>query len=286
MLINPNIIFSRIALTSVICMMLGVFSSDVLSWEYEGHTAIGVLAVGQLPPATVRELESFINPLTKQAMAEACNWPDDIRETEEGEWSTPLHYVNIPRSDAVYSGPRDCPAHTEHPVSAERPAQYCLTESIKHFAAGLADEQASQEQRWQAFAWLCHLVGDLHQPLHAGFADDRGGNNVEVVFNDEPMNLHHFWDSALIEQRAGSWQFLVGELSEFPPVQADAGWSPGMVDDWTNESHKLAIQRSYPPTHIIDEDFAQQSWVVVQQQIRLASSRLAWIINTELSPAN
>ena len=286
MLINPNTFFSRIVFTSVTCMVLCGLSGNAFSWGHDGHTAIGILAVEQLPPATVLELKSIVSPLTKQTMAEACNWPDVIRETEEGKWSSPLHYVNIPRGDATYSGPRDCPVHSGHPASAERPAQYCVTESIKHFAAGLADTQASPEQRWQAFAWLCHLVGDLHQPLHTGFADDRGGNNVEVVFNNEPINLHHFWDSALIRQRAGSWQYLVGELSEFPPVQAGTGWSPDMVDEWTNESHELAIQRSYPSTNIIDEDFAQNSWVIVQQQIRLASSRLAWIINTELNPAN
>ena len=69
---------------------------------------------------------------------------------------------------------------------ANRPPQRCATQAIKFFAAGLTNPQATPEQqRWKSLAWLCHLVGDLHQPLHAGFADDRGGNNVEVIFEDE-----------------------------------------------------------------------------------------------------
>jgi hypothetical protein len=241
------------------------------------------MAVNQLQPGALHELQNIVNPLNKSAMTQACNWPDEIRESVDGEWSGPLHYANIPRGEAVYSAARDCPAHRDHIDFPERPAQHCVTEAIKFYAAGLGQPQASREQRWQAFAWLCHLVADLHQPLHAGFADDRGGNTIDVIFRDEPMNLHHFWDSALIDQEAGSWQYLIGELIEFPSVQAGSGWSPGMVDDWTGESHKLAAENAYPPSENIDEHFARQSWELTQQQIRLAAARLALIINTELN---
>jgi len=214
-------------------------------------------------------------------MAEACNWPDVIRETDDGEWSGPLHYINIPRGDEVYTQSRDCPEQ-EH--SQGRPSQYCATEAIKYYAAELVNPQASKMQRRQSFAWLCHLVGDLHQPMHAGFADDRGGNDVEVVFGDRQMNLHHFWDSALINQQAGSWQYLVGQLGEFPPVQAGSDWTPSMVDDWTNRSHRLASESAYPVTGNIDVTFAQQNWELIQEQIQLAASHLALIINSELKP--
>jgi hypothetical protein len=284
MLMNPKIFLSRISCATIGCLALTGYSTDAGCWGANGHTAIGILAVDQLQPEATLILEEIVNPLTKQAMAEACNWPDVIRETEEGEWSSPLHYINIPRGDEIYTESRDCPEHPEHLDSAEHPGHYCATESIKFFAAGLANPQASREQRWQSFAWLCHLVGDLHQPLHAGYADDRGGNNFEIVFNDESMNLHHFWDSALIHQRAGSWQYLVGELSEFPPVQAASDWSPEMVNDWTNESHKLVGESVYPATPKIDEVYTQQSWELIQKQIRLAASRLALIINSELKP--
>lgn len=281
---HPKIFVSRLFCATFACLTLGGYSADASCWGTDGHTAIGILAVNQLPPETLLALESIVNPLTKQAMEKVCNWPDDLRETEEGEWSSALHYINIPRGDEVYSESRDCPLQPDHMTHTERPPQHCATEAIKYFAAELTNPQASKEQRWEALAWLCHLVGDLHQPLHAGFADDRGANNIEVFFNDEQMNLHHFWDTALINQKAGSWQYLVGELSEFPPVQADSNWSPGMVNDWTNESHKLAKEKAYPTKENIDECFVQQSWELTQQQIRKAASHLALIINSELKP--
>lgn len=265
------------------CLTLLGFSTSAISWGRDGHTSIGILAINQLQPEALQELENIVNPLSRQAIAEACNWPDDIRETEEGEWSGPLHYINIPRGDAVYNQMRDCP---EQAHRAGRPAKHCATEAIKHYASELVDLRASEKQRWRSFAWLCHLVGDLHQPMHAGFGDDRGGNDVDVIFEDWNMNLHHFWDSSLINKQAGSWQYLVGQLSEFPPVQAGSEWSPPMVNDWTNRSHALASEKAYPASENIDEVFAQQSWELIQEQIRLAAYYLALIINTELKPAS
>lgn len=275
---------ARIICNILACLALSGYSNDAVSWKTEGHTAIGILAVGQLQPQALLELEGIVSPLNKQAMAEACNWPDDLRETDAGNSSSPLHFVNIPRGNEVYVAARDCP----EPAQAEAaglPARFCITEAIKHFAAGLADAQASREQRWQAFAWLCHLVGDLHQPLHAGFADDRGGNDVQVVFNGAAMDLHHFWDAALIQQKAGSWQYLVGELGVFPPAPAGSDFSPGMVDDWTNEAHNLVGLTVYPATANIEAAYALQSWELIQKQIGLAASRLATIINHQLNPA-
>ena len=267
--------------TVLVCLTMTGYSPEAVSWGRDGHTAIGVLAVNQLQPEALQQLESILKPLTRQAVAEACTWPDDYREAEEGEWSGPLHYINIPRGEEVYTEPRDCP---EQPHSAGQPAKHCATEAIKFYARELVRPQATDEKRWRSFAWLCHLVADLHQPMHAGFADDRGANDVKVVFRDWEMNLHHFWDSALINQRAGSWQYLVGQLNPFPPVQVGSEWSPSMVNDWTNNSHRLAKEKAYPANPQIDEAFSQQSWELVQQQISLAAVHLALIINSELKP--
>lgn len=250
------------------------FSTHSLAWGSDGHGTIGILAMSQLRPDARLELESIVGPLDEQAMLEACNWPDVIRETEEWAWTTPQHYVNIPRGDFTYLESRDCPQ------------QQCVTEAIKQYASELADHETGKEKRRQSFAWICHLVGDLHQPLHAGFGDDRGGNDFDVVFNGEQMNLHRFWDSGLINQHAGSWQNLVGLMSTTPRAQAGANWSPGMVNDWTNGSHKLVVEALYPEPVNIDKTYEKQSWELVQKQINSAATHLALIINSVLAKGN
>lgn len=274
--------YSRLCLMALAGIGLMGYNGNLFAWGEDGHTAIGILAVNQLHASALSELEGIIQPLDKQAMKQACNWPDVIRETEEGEWSGPLHYVNIPRGIDSYERDRDCKIHPKHTNHPEGPTRYCVTESIKHYAGRLGDRQAAVDERREAFAWLCHLVADLHQPLHAGFADDRGGNDVEVKFEGKEMNLHRFWDSGLINDRAGSWQFLVGQTTPFPATTADSGWTQDTVNDWTSESHQLAERAAYPHRKKIKNSFADQSWEHIKRQIALAASRLALVINAEL----
>ncbi len=248
--------------------LLGL-SMQCIAWSPDGHSAIGVLAMKQLGPEARTKLESIIGPLTDEAMVKACNWPDDVRETPEWEWSAPQHYINIPRGESEYLEERDCAD------------QICATEAIKKYTVELFNEELSNEQRWQAFAWLCHVTGDLHQPMHAGFADDRGANRVDVTFEGEEMNLHSFWDFSLVDEYVGDRRSLVALLSKQPQEQAPAGFSEDMVNQWTTESHALAMTKGYPPGRHIDKAFALRSWVIAQQQLSLAASRLATIINTQ-----
>lgn len=258
-------------------------SSDSNAWSADGHSAIGILAMSQLDTHARSELESIIGPLNDESMMEACNWPDHVRETdvvaesEKWKWSGPQHYINIEEGETQYEQTRDCPDGI------------CATEAIKKYAQQLAADTASKTERWQAFAWLCHVTADLHQPMHAGFEKDRGGNSVEVVFNDKTVNLHEYWDFEVINANtnAGGLQALLEVLGDPGVGQASSDWSPCMVNDWTNKSHELAFTKGYPPAlpscNVIDDAFEQQSWDIVQTQIPLAASRLALIINTVFS---
>ena len=67
----------------------------------------------------------------------------------------------------------------------------------------LKSPDAPRNEKRIALRFVAHLVGDIHQPLHAGFAEDRGGNSVDVRFNGRKMNLHSLWDTALVELEQG-----------------------------------------------------------------------------------
>ncbi len=259
-----------LALIALFFSTLFLFNTSIHAWGSIGHTATGVLAMSRLEPETRLELAGILGATDEAMMLEACNWPDAVRESAEWEWSAPLHYINIPPGEYAYSQARDCKS------------QRCATEAIKRYAAELGDKNASQQQRWQAFAWLCHLTGDLHQPLHAGFAHDRGGNNFKIIYQGEDTNLHTFWDSILIERRAGDTQTLVKIIEEHPDVQVSATWSSSDVDRWTEESHALVQQVVYPADSTINNSYENQSWELIPQRINTAASRLAVILNTVL----
>jgi hypothetical protein len=66
-------------------------------------------------------------------------------------------------------------------------------------AVGDLASSASDREAPDALKYVVHLVADVHQPLHAGYADDRGGNTYQVQALGRGTNLHALWDSGLIE---------------------------------------------------------------------------------------
>jgi hypothetical protein len=251
--------------------MLLLLPTVAPAWGPVGHRVIGQAAF-ELLDAPARDQVMAILRIEDAAQAEdaldaACNWPDEVRTTPAWAWSAPLHYVNLPRHSQRYDRERDCPDGL------------CVTEGVLRYASVLAHPEIEPEQRWQALAFLCHLVGDLHQPLHTGFRDDRGGNYVEVEYRGEKWNLHEWWDSVLVQER------LEDESSQVAATIAAAGampappWSPADVARWTEESHRIALEAAYPPGAVIDEPFAARSWPIIERQWSRAATRLARILN-------
>lgn len=251
---------------------LGIcFSTQVFAWGHDGHGVVGILAIEQMQPEARLRLKGIIGNIEDQTVIEACNWPDAARDTEEWAWTEPMHYINIPQGETSYSKSRDCAD------------QRCATEAIKTYARELGNQRLLRDQRSRAFAWLCHFAGDLHQPLHAGYAFDRGGNDFDITFQDEQINLHGFWDTTLIKTHANDWQKLLALLGSYPVVQTAEGWQADMVNNWTEESHQLVMEELYPENPVITDDYAQKSWAIMQQRMTTAAARLAMIINTVLS---
>ncbi len=83
-------------------------------------------------------------------------------------------------------------------------------------------------------------------PLHAGNGTDKGGNDVKVIFNREPTNLHAVWDSGLIDQEQLSYSEMAAWL--FPRITRDQrrDWRVTDPTVWITESAALR-DRIYPP---------------------------------------
>ena len=262
--------FSRQILPAIV-LASTLFCGPVLAWGPDGHRVVGALAIGQLAKPAKRALLEIMATNDLQELAQWCNWPDAYRESDEGAWSEPLHYMNMVPGASLYQRQRDCPDGQ------------CVTEAVGFYAEQLGNCAMSVEKRREAFGFVCHFVGDMHQPLHVGFGHDRGGNNFEIRFNGEEMNLHYFWDHALIEQRSESWSGLYEQLRERsgpPPVPA---WRKEDVVSWSNESHEFASLHSYPQDPEITDTFANQSWERAQEQLVKGGKRLALVLNTVLA---
>jgi hypothetical protein len=248
--------------------------SAALAWGPEGHRIVGVEALAMLDGTARDAVREILNGDSDQVVDQACSWPDHVRKTAAWEWSEPQHYVNIPRGARQYLRDRDCPDGM------------CVTEAIVKYANELSRTDLDAERRWQAFAWLCHLVGDLHQPLHAGYRDDRGGNSVDIEYRDEDYNLHQYWDGVVIRERLGSGDRWTRPYPGQEWSQPPRTWEPEEVAAWTGESHERVAAYAYPPGRVIDTAFADRSWLIIRQQWQEASRRLAQILNAVLGESD
>ena len=110
----------------------------------------------------------------------------------------------------------------------------------------LKDPNASLAEKQLALRFVVHLVGDLHQPLHAGTCCDRGGNDVKVKWFGKDTNLHAVWDTSLVEEEQLSFTELAAKLERHISNRDLIGWWDINPRDWATESAQLR-ETVYPP---------------------------------------
>lgn len=294
--------------------------TPALAWGTLAHAVIGQLAEDDLfqrDAALHRLLQRCRHPAHSQqvraallgmelpepgkALRALANWPDWYkRQPGMLPADEQRHYVNLPFT-ARYNRNQHCADGL------------CSIETLLEQRALLANHRAPLPQRAVALAWVAHLVGDMHQPLHAGKAEDRGGNLTCVAWMGEPSrlvttngktgctgaNLHAVWDIMLIEAATGFVHLddlpaLVQQLRPHmqrtratePPITArtPVAWRT-VVERWHHETQALIVQESlYPPDGSVGPTYVQRHYPTVRQQLLRAAVRLAALLQQSLSP--
>ncbi|MCP5267625.1 MAG: S1/P1 nuclease [Zoogloeaceae bacterium] len=293
------------------------FSPVAPAWNAAGHRLSAVIAWQQLDEPTrgvageilrhhpdhtlwierARKADRNVDE-PYAAFVEASTWPDDIRRDHRfykpGEPETPLlpgfpdmqqhqdwHYVNLPVG--AYS-PRKRPGGA---LDRQLPL---LIERIRQPA------QTKESERAYALAWLIHLLGDAHQPLHVGSRiddsgdDDSGGNAlwIENFFHPRrsSMTLHAYWDDLPGPPwlRGRQLEATAERLNEHieQPQQA------GNVDQWLSESRKLADTVAYEGLEgevpVLSTRYHERATETARQRVALAGKRLGLLLKELLKP--
>lgn len=239
------------------------------AWGPLGHRIVARLAAAQLTPAARAEVRSLLAVRGKRHLDQVSNWADDLRDTDPGLYrrTARLHYVNFHSRDCRYDPPRDC-----------REGR-CVVAAIGRYSAILADRSEPPSQRAQALAFLVHLVADVHQPLHAGFRHDAGGNDFEVTWHGRSTELHRIWDSTMLDTAHLSSGRYARRLRAAPTAIATGG-SPA---EWAQESCRIDRDGGvYPPGHVIDAAYMRRERPIAERRLRQAGARLAGLLNRDL----
>jgi hypothetical protein len=214
-------------------------------WEY-GHQTVARIAYANVKPATRAKLRRLLatSPLLDTpecpatTMEGASTWADCVKPLKDAAGKSRFGYaygwhfqdVNICR-----------------PFELDTPCKdgNCVSAQIERDVAALRDPHTSAKDRVQALVFLIHFVGDLHQPLHAGEHDDKGGNDVVAAYGSyspKRFNLHSIWDGTLAERAITTGPSLVRRYSPAERARIAAG----TVTDWSRESYQVARTVVYP----------------------------------------
>jgi hypothetical protein len=244
-----------------------------LAWGPEGHEIVAHIAAGELTPRARAEVAALLGGPAEAMMVTGANWADEIRDARPQ--TTAWHFVDIELDHPGYQATRDCPRDD------------CVVAQIDRQRAIAADRRQPRARRAEALLFLVHLSGDVHQPLHAIDDHDRGGNEISVRLGQRRTNMHHVWDTSMVEALGDNAAVIAGNIAaQASPVQK-AAWQGGTPAGWANETFGVARQEIYQrlgpvgryrPVFLPRSYFADEA-PVVREQLARAGYRLAWLLN-------
>ena len=316
-------------LLCLVALLLVWPARQALAWDDFGHMEVAAVAFAGLKPAARVRVAALLrlNPRydvwtahvkkgdqARIAFLRAATWADAIkgdRAYKDDDPTAPaggpvVGYDDLMRHKTWH--------YVDHPFSPDgtptvEPTAPNAATQLALFRAGLCDAQTPDPRKSYELVWLLHLVGDVHQPLHAVSrfdsalpAGDRGGNLVKIAGNQAPVvcddprycpygppgELHAFFDD------------LVGAGYATAPAEraaADlpkAGTKRATISDetvWIKESFDLAVGAIYVSPigrgagpFTLDDAYQKAALALAKKQIALAGARLANLLNACLAP--
>ncbi|WP_158965609.1 S1/P1 nuclease [Paraglaciecola sp. L3A3] len=241
-----------------------VTSFQALSWGQTGHRVTGAIAEQYLTAKTQAAISAL---LPNEDLAEASTYPDEMRSDPSEFWkktASPWHYVNV-FDNKTYS-------------DVAPPPEGNAVTALANFSKQLKSEHSSLAEKQLALRFIVHIIGDLHQPFHAGNGKDRGGNDVKLQFFWQDSNLHRVWDSELIDNQKLSYTEWTDRLNKKISKQQAKEWMNTDPLIWIAESAEIR-KKAYPKEDKISWAYQYQQLPSVKQRLQMGGVRIAAYLN-------
>ncbi|TJY33458.1 S1/P1 nuclease [Pontimicrobium aquaticum] len=232
-------------------------------WGQTGHRVVGEIAQKHLKPNTKRQLKKL---LQQKSLAFVSTFADEIKsDSRYGKFYT-WHFINMP-------------LESDYEASEKNP-KGDLVSGINYCTSIISDKNATTDDKVFYLKLLVHLIGDLHQPMHIGLLEDKGGNDFKVQWHYKDSNLHRVWDSEMID----TYDMGYIELAKNADVLTKAEVKQiqeGTVIDWVNETHQLT-KKVYASVNHDDNlryRYSYNNLNTVRDQLQIAGVRLAKVLN-------
>ena len=301
----------RFATAGLLILCIAAAIRPAYCWDGFAHMVVCQIAFDRLTPTTKGEVAALVQSFNQRGDVTDLGpdlapytevtigaWMDDLKaeDREYNRW----HFIDLPCTpDASAADVRDFDA-----VAANTPnAVTVINDCVKT----LRDQAASVDDRTRSLAFLTHLVGDVHQPLHA-VGRQRGGNDYKIATlpSFDPTwrisNLHAFWDNAYrYDSVDGKITVVVADLDHPRPTslvsgsvkrfadsvaQTDLPADTGLLNStdpaaWAAESERIACTFAFPAddTPALTPTYVHQAHSIARQRLALAGYRLGNLLN-------
>ena len=229
------------------------------AWGVVGHKLVAKIAYTQISPAVKDSLKYYLEQTT---IEEASVWMDEIKADASNDSLKPFHYFDMDK------GEKYNPDSTNNIIG-----------ELNRVIRELKDRgKYSKEHIAVDIKILIHLVGDLHQPLHTGYKNDKGGNAISVFFAANGSNLHRVWDTDILEGYILNEPTTWASTSKYSKEELAAIKKTDVVG-WMNESRsKLDIVYDFTGQDISGK-YIKLAVPVIEERLLFGGLRLGKLLH-------
>jgi hypothetical protein len=232
-------------------------------WGPTGHRTTGEIAEKHLTKKARKAIDKLLNG---ESLAFVSTYGDEIKSDRKYDSFYTWHYINMPL-DSNYE-------------ASEKNPKGDLVTGINKCIEVLKDEKSSNEDKVFHLKMLVHLVGDLHQPMHIGRVEDKGGNTIQVQWFGKGTNLHRVWDENMIEEWNMSYDELADNAQHLSKEQIKV-IQQGSVVDWVHDTHKFS-KIAYESVEVGENlryEYNYNHFAMLRSQLQKGGIRLAKLLN-------
>ena len=278
-------------LKSFFLMLIMGLSINTYAWNAMGHMVVANIAYQHVTPAVRVKLDKLLASFAKEypqdaTLVKMSSWPDALHG-QHVELYSHWHYIDLALS--TDGTPTKDLTDSDNAVWA-----------VNLIKPVIQNAHANPYEQSRFLAFLVHIVGDLHQPLHtvsritAAHPDgDKGGNLFSVrrsVGNGGAVSLHKFWDDGAGLLDGDETQEKIDALSQqattsYPEPFFGAKATDLNPEHWAKEGYDMAAKAVYgtPENQVPATSYVEAEKKIVQQQLALAGYRLTNLLNLLLA---
>lgn len=251
-----------LAVVSALLLIVLTGAGSSAMWGRVGHFITGEVAAAHLTDTARAEVERVLGG---QSIAEATVWMDQVRPTDAYRHTADWHWVTVP-DDSTYA-------------EAYKNPNGDIIGVLERKIAALKTGELSEAEEREALKMVIHMVGDIHQPLHVGTGEDRGGNDVAVTYMGRETNMHRLWDTNMLVSWNDDYEIWAQAINH-PTDELVEQWQRATVRRWAEESVSYRdVVYDLPEDSVIGWEYRNRALPIVEQRLLQAGVRMAGVLN-------